>query len=97
MFEPRFTASALEDLRSLKRSAQRLVVDSVERQLRFQPTTPARNRKPLRPNDLSAWELRVGMYRVFYDVDPQQRTVRIKAVGWKERDKLVIRGKELTL
>jgi mRNA-degrading endonuclease RelE of RelBE toxin-antitoxin system len=50
-----------------------------------------------RPNDLSAWELRVGMYRVFYDVDPQQRTVRIKAVGWKERDKLVIRGKELTL
>ena len=37
------------------------------------------------------------MYRVFYDVYAQQRTVRIKAVGWKERDKLVIRGKEFTL
>jgi mRNA-degrading endonuclease RelE of RelBE toxin-antitoxin system len=56
-----------------------------------------RNRKPLRPNDLSTWEARVGSHRVFYDVDQINRRVTIKAVGWKEHNRLFIRGEEYHL
>jgi hypothetical protein len=59
--------------------------------------TETRNRKPLRPNDLSSWELRVDVNRVFYDVDKDAAKVIIKAVGWKEHNKLFIRGKEYQL
>ena len=46
------------------------------------------------PNDLSIWEMRVGEFRVFYDVDEERQEVLIKAVGWKKHNKLFIRGKE---
>lgn len=55
------------------------------------------NRKPLRPNDISTWELRIGQRRVFYDVDTEDNVVTVKAVGWKEHNKLFIRGKEFEL
>lgn len=32
------------------------------------PLLETRNRNPLRPNETSQWELRIGKYRVFYDV-----------------------------
>jgi hypothetical protein len=32
-----------------------------------------RNRKPLRDNPLADWELRVGRFRVFYEVDAEER------------------------
>jgi len=46
---------------------------------------------------LGEWELRVGMYRVFYDVAAEQTTVKIKAVGYKQHNRLNLRGKEYTL
>ena len=36
-------------------------------------------------------------YRVFYDVNEAGKTVTVKAVGWKEHNKLLIRGKEYQL
>jgi len=45
-----------------------LVFDTVDRQLAYQPTTETRNRKPMRPNLLAPWELRIGNVRVYYDV-----------------------------
>jgi len=51
----------------------------------------------LRPNDLSAWELRVDRCRVFYDVSAEEATVTVKAVGWKEHNRLFIRGREFQL
>jgi mRNA-degrading endonuclease RelE of RelBE toxin-antitoxin system len=41
--------------------------------------------------------MRVGVYRVFYDVDAEAGQVFVKAVGWKEHNKLFIRGEEYTL
>jgi mRNA-degrading endonuclease RelE of RelBE toxin-antitoxin system len=58
---------------------------------------PTRHHKPLRTNELSKWELRLGKYRVFYDVEEEARIIRIKAVGWKEHNRLFIRGKEYLL
>jgi addiction module RelE/StbE family toxin len=92
MFRLVFTESALEDLRHLKKKDQRLVLRGVEEQLTAEPLTTTRNRKPLRPNDLSTWEVRLGKFRVFYDVDKEDGEVTIKAVGWKEHNKLFIRG-----
>jgi hypothetical protein len=71
----------------------------LERQLGFEPTTPTRNRKPLRgPNALGAeWELRCGpgnRHRVFYDVDHGARRVSVLAIGVKKRDQLMIGNEE---
>lgn len=97
MFTLELTASAYEDLRFLRKSEQQLILNEIERQLVAQPTTPTRNRKPLHPNSLSAWELRVGRYRIFYDVEVADKRVVVKAIGWKEHNRLIIRGKETIL
>jgi len=97
MFTVVFTASALEDLRSLRKSDQNVILDALEEQLTASPATPTRNRKPLRPNDLASWELRVGDFRVFYDFNESAAEVTVKAVGEKQHNKLFIRGQEYTL
>ncbi len=97
MFTIELTEEALKDLKSLKRYEQVRVIDIVEKQLQREPTRQTRNRKPLRPNELSEWELRVDKYRVFYDVGLENEIVKIKAVGWKEHNRLFIRGKEFIL
>jgi mRNA-degrading endonuclease RelE of RelBE toxin-antitoxin system len=97
MFALEFTASALDDLRYLRRFEQSLILDAIERQLTGEPLTPTRNRTPLRPNDLAAWERRIEKYRVFYDVNVERYLVKVKAVGWKDRDRLIIRGREFVL
>ena len=97
MFEVTFTESALADLKWLKKGQQSAILEAVEQQLTGEPLTETRNRKPLRPNVLAAWEVRVGPQRVFYDVDQENGKVIVKAVGWKEHNKLHIRGKEYPL
>jgi mRNA-degrading endonuclease RelE of RelBE toxin-antitoxin system len=97
MFLVRFSASAVDDLRFLKKNEQQLVIDEAARQLGTELLTPTRNRKPLRPNVLSGSELRGDRLRVFYDVGPEGRVVTIKAVGWKEHNTLYIRGREFPL
>jgi len=73
------------------------VLDSVEEQLEHQPTVETRNRKPMRPNPVAPWELRIGDLRVYYDVrDEPERIVYIRAVGIKERNRVRI-GKEVIL
>jgi mRNA-degrading endonuclease RelE of RelBE toxin-antitoxin system len=97
MFEVNLTESALADLNFFRKADRNIILDSVEQQLTSQPLMPTRNRKPLRTNDLSSWEMRVGEYRVFYDVDESTKMVTIKAVGRKEHNKLFIRGQEYQL
>ncbi|MSQ28307.1 MAG: type II toxin-antitoxin system RelE/ParE family toxin [Dehalococcoidia bacterium] len=92
-----FTHGATEDLRALRPFEQRLILDHVESLLTFEPLVPARNKKPLSSNAVSAWEVRLGRFRVFYDVDEGPRLVTVRAVGRKERDKLYIGGEEFRL
>ena len=61
------------------------------------PGTETRHRKPLEPNELAEWEVRIGAYRVFYDVDTTEATVKIKAVGSKLHNTLTIREREYSL
>jgi mRNA-degrading endonuclease RelE of RelBE toxin-antitoxin system len=92
-----FSDSALGDLEFFRKYEQTLILDQTQTQLTYQPTTETRNRKPLEPNDLADWELRVGAYRVFYDVVPAEGIVKVKAIGHKEHNELYIRGKEFKL
>ena len=97
MFAIGFTESALEDLRCLRKAEQKVVLEAIGHQLATEPVTVTRNRKSLRSNELSAWELRTGDLRVFYDVDSDRREVTVRAIGRKEHNKLLIRGKEFLL
>jgi len=66
---------------------QSIVLDTVERQLQYQPTLETRNRKPMRPNPIAPWELRIGTLRVYYDIeDEPEHIVYIRAIGIKKRN-----------
>ncbi len=90
-----YSPDAEDHLRNLTTRQQALVLDMVDRQLIRQPNVETRNRKPMRPNPLAPWELRIGTLRVYYDVeeDPEP-VVYIRAVGVKERNRVRI-GKEV--
>ena len=97
MFQIEFTPEAVDDLRLLRKYAQRQIVAAIESQLPTQATQETRNRKRLRPNQLAEWELRVGDFRVFYDVDPDRAVVKIEALGYKQGSKLFVHGEEYEL
>ena len=97
MYEIEFTPEAVEDLKALRKFEQEEVVDGIESQLRHDPTVETRNRKKLRPNNVAAWELRIGRFRVFYNVDQAVRIVSIEAVGFKVGNLLFVRGKRKDL
>ncbi len=92
-----FTQAARGDLASFSVYEQKRIVDDVKRQLTHEPTIETHNRKELRDNPVARWELRIGKYRVFYEVEPETATVLIAAVGSKVHNMLYIRGKEVKL
>ena len=96
-FDLKWTESALEDLSFFRKYEQTLILDQVDVQLSYDTATETRHRKPLEPNELAEWEVRIGSYRVFYDVDTTEATVKIKAVGSKLHNTLTIRGREYSL
>ncbi len=74
---------------------QRIVLATADKQLMHQPTVETRNRKPMRPNPVAPWELRVGNLRVYCDVEEDPVfVVFIRAVGIKERNRVRI-GREV--
>ena len=74
------------------------VLGAIEKQLTNEPSKETRNRKPLRPNPVAPWELRVQQMRVFYEVNEgPPPVVQILAVGIKTRETLRIGGEEIKL
>jgi hypothetical protein len=59
------------------------------------PEREPRNRKGLRSNPFSDWELRVGRVRVFYEVDTARGGVSIVGVGIRKGNRLTIGGREI--
>jgi mRNA-degrading endonuclease RelE of RelBE toxin-antitoxin system len=90
-----YSPEAEAHLRWLTARQQKIVVDSVDRQLTNQPNVETRNRKPMRPNPIAPWELRIGDLRVYYETKekPDPRVI-VLAVGVKERNKVRI-GREI--
>ncbi len=97
MFQIEFTPESFEDLQLLKPSAQRQIIQTIKRQLQHEPLQPTRNRKKLRPNNIAEWELRIEIFRVFYDVNETLSIVKISAIGYKQGNQLFIHGEEYQL
>ena len=88
-----YSPDAEDHLRTLTARDQRIIVNTVDRQLVHQPTAETKNRRPMRPNPLATWELRVGNLRV--DVqDTPEAVVLVRAVGIKLRRRVRF-GKEV--
>ncbi|WP_228041385.1 type II toxin-antitoxin system RelE family toxin [Planktothrix mougeotii] len=98
MYDIEFAESVRQHLMSLSPREIAIIIDAIEEQLVYDPLTQTRNRKPLRPNPIAPWELRIGSLRVFYDVIVDEfNVVRILAVGKKQGNRLFIGGQEVKL
>jgi len=91
MFAIRFAEGVEEDFRKIRMYYRNQILDAIEEQLGHEPDTSTKNRKLL--ENLTSpwegvtpiWELRVGEYRVFYDVSPAESVVYVRAVRKKMR------------
>jgi mRNA-degrading endonuclease RelE of RelBE toxin-antitoxin system len=93
-----YSPSTDEHLRALTARQRAIVFDTVDKQLTFQPAVETRNRKPMRPNPIAPWELRIGKLRVYYDIEEEpEKLVTINAIGIKVRNRVRIGGEEVEL
>ncbi len=97
MYEIEFTPEAIEDLKSFRKFEQQTIISGLDSQLKYEPTVETRNRFRMRPNDVAEWELRLGKYRVFYNVEIDVQIVSIEVVGFKRANQLFVRGKRRDL
>jgi len=89
MYAIEYSQRAEDDLAGLRAFERVRILDEIDAQLLHEPTRPTRNRKLLFGLDPPwehippVWELRVGEYRVFYDVDEIRRAVCVRAIRHK--------------
>ena len=67
-FDLRFAREVYGHMRSFSAPEHSLILQAIQQRLTHQPNVEARSRKRMRPNPLAPWELRVGKFRVFYDI-----------------------------
>ena len=99
-FAVEFTPDAWEHLQGFLARDRTILLDAIETQLCYEPNLETRNRKPLQNNPLATGELRVGKFRVFYDIDMGNNSIQIVyivAIGYKEHNQLFIIGKRFNL
>ncbi len=97
MYDIEFTPEAIDDLKSFRKFEQQNIISGIDTQLSHEPTVETRNRFRMRPNDVAEWELRIGKYRVFYNVELDVQIVSIEVVGFKRGNQLFVRGKRRDL
>jgi mRNA-degrading endonuclease RelE of RelBE toxin-antitoxin system len=89
MYEIQYAPDADEDASELAAFRLKEILDQVDRQLAHEPTVATRNRKyiqgikPPWSEKEGFWELRIGEYRVFYDVDDEAEQVVVQAIRHK--------------
>jgi mRNA-degrading endonuclease RelE of RelBE toxin-antitoxin system len=91
------TLEAKTDLNYYSVFERKIITSGIRLQLEHEPTLGTRNRKQLRDNSISSWEVRVGKYRVFYEVNEAAQIVTVVAVAHKEHNVLLVRGKEVQI
>jgi len=98
-FELKFAPEVVAHLDVIERKYHRLIEMTLDEQLGYTPDRGTRNRKPLdQPAPFDAtWELRFGpnnRFRAFYEIDFEENTVWILAIGLKEGNRLIVGGEE---
>jgi mRNA-degrading endonuclease RelE of RelBE toxin-antitoxin system len=97
MYEIEFSEQAFEDLKWFKKLQQNEILDRIEANLKYEPAVFTRNRGRRRPNDTAEWKLRIGKYRVYYDIDEEMYVVTIVAIGLKIGNSVYFRGEAKVL
>lgn len=98
MYSIEYARRTEDQLRVLTARQRAIVVGAIRQQLIHQPTLETRNRKLMLPNPLAPWELRIGEFRVYYQVqDSPERLVQVLAIGIKRRDQVWIGGRVVEL
>jgi mRNA-degrading endonuclease RelE of RelBE toxin-antitoxin system len=81
---------AVAELASIRAFDRKRILAAIRDQLLDQPGVATKQRKllldltPSFEHELPVWELRVGVFRVFYDVQDDEGRVHIRAVRRKE-------------
>ena len=89
MYAIEYAEGIADDLASLRAYQRVRILDGIEAQLRHEPARQTRNRKilvgllPPWGHVEPVWELRVGEYRVFCDVDEAAGVVSVRAIRHK--------------
>lgn len=93
MYTIEFAESVADDLEGVRAYERTHILDNIEAQLSHTPNQQTRNKKILvgltPPWEYvePVWELRVGKYRIFYDVDEAASVVIIRAIRYKPAHK----------
>ena len=89
LFAIAFSEGVKEDLEGFRAYERRLLFDTIEGQLSHTPTVATKQRKLLHhlvpPFEAipPIWQLRVGGFRVFYDVSEEEYRVSVRAIRRK--------------
>ena len=89
MYSIEYAKGVAGDLAALRAYERSQILDRIEEQLTHNPTQQTRNKQilvgliPPWEHVQQVWELRVGEYRVFYDVDEGASSVIIQAIRHK--------------
>jgi len=89
MFEIRYAEGAADDLQDLRAYDRQIILDRIDEQLSHQPATETRMKRiifglqPPWQHEEPIWQLRVGEFRVFYDVNVEAQQVNVRAIRHK--------------
>jgi len=89
VYEIALSRESSRELAELRKYDRAAVARAIVEQLSHKPTTPTKNRKLLSgltpPFEAvpPLWQLRVGEYRVFYDVSEEEKKVTVRAIRHK--------------
>ena len=95
-FQVRLVPSAEKDLDYYRIHEQKIILDGITKFLETDANVETKRRKQLRPNPVAPWELKMGDYRVFYEVS-EAAVVRVLAIGHKRHNELLIRGQRVEI
>ena len=95
-FDVKVLSSADKDLDYYKMFEQRFILNAISEFLGVDANIETKKRKQIRSNPLAPWELRLGKFRVFYEIK-EERLVRVLAIGHKVHNELFIRGKKVEI
>jgi mRNA-degrading endonuclease RelE of RelBE toxin-antitoxin system len=88
-YDIQFVTGVADDICKLRAYDRSLILDEIDEQLAHQPDVPTKRRKQLLgiepPWDHvpPVWELRIGDWRVYYDIDAQSSVVIVRAIREK--------------
>jgi len=88
-----YSNAVVDDLKSIGAPQRSQILDEIEVQLTHEPSRETRNRKilvglvPPWEHVPPIWELRIGEYRVFYDIAEKEKHVMVRAVRHKPAHK----------